>query len=312
LIISGSLHINDDVSVDGVEWVLKGHNNIDSPVEDEKLINLINDGDHLTVYGESGEIIFHSMIVKTIHSNRFSSQGYIGTRQFAGDLQCHWLQHGECPNKWASMFKRKLKAKLAKGVYSITDIENFRTSTPCSDTKLKFSEMLHQRHSFWIQHEKPKFINTRTGLTNETYTDLDEYNSRLLNLHLSHTTEINNRNYVWFRYHELPTNVEPIAHFDVLPSDGQIQPLVSQVTIPDFEKLVIENVPDIDLQGRFDDASMRFIELSENERGVVHNAEKDAWAEIFEHFEAVMANQQVFSINIDGNLHYVSVASFDN
>ncbi len=117
---TGTLQTWFETGLEGLEWVLdideefKGKSDKNLVYDD---FTLIDDGDHLTIYGENGETVFAGEIVK---DRKEGWRPYPGNPEFgqptALGYWIHWTQQGWKADDWARLFfsKTPLRAELTK------------------------------------------------------------------------------------------------------------------------------------------------------------------------------------------------------
>lgn len=113
--VSGLTHTYFETGMEGVEWIVQDskhihHNGMGGwSVEG---MNVLEEGDQLTITSQTGEELFSGTIKKDYVTGRKKTP--YGTQQVAAGLWCHWIQEGFKPDDWAALFNKENHATLIK------------------------------------------------------------------------------------------------------------------------------------------------------------------------------------------------------
>ncbi len=91
----------DEPEREGLEWVLLE----DGKEKYYEALKIIENGDHLKVYGENGEVLFDGEIIEDRKAGWQEYPNSPGRGQpFAIQFWIYWTQEGWEPDLWASLF----------------------------------------------------------------------------------------------------------------------------------------------------------------------------------------------------------------
>ena len=306
--ITGNLFSLFEQGMDGVIWMVKR----DKPlIESNNMYSdlvPVDEGDHLTVYSESGEIVFDSLIAKDITSNKYSLRfNNLCTQQVANGFYCLWLQQGFDPSLWGEMFENNLKATLIKNKYSKEEVLSYKNINQKTNEKTNKYEVVFNECQLLLTKEKPERINTFTEITPENYKNIDHYNGRMLYCKAESLLYAKGTPYIWLRLPELLEGLSsPIMDLEYASlNDEKFKELTNNITLPYFSKedKYRTKLPEKVVQ--------REVQLTSNDVDIMIELDKEIIDEQANFFKELKQSLKVFKIIIDNKTEYGVIIKFD-
>lgn len=142
-----------ETGMEGVSWCVELDKSIKGKGFIYDSIIPISTSDHLKVTSADGAVLFDSVIVKDIKSNRFLDMSGVSSRQVAGNYRCRWLQLGMVPELWANLFDDNNIAEVTLHSHEQSVVDDYIDKIPSYDSTRSKFEIIKNKYRIGIESE---------------------------------------------------------------------------------------------------------------------------------------------------------------